>query len=67
MPVVDLYKKFGKVRWIEAIGSINEVYEQTKKAMCPQMFYLVGPKCSGKTVLGSALAERANMQLMNYH
>ena len=25
-PVVDLYKKFGKVRWIDASGDIGEVY-----------------------------------------
>ena len=25
-PVVDLYKKFGKVKWINAFGSIDDVY-----------------------------------------
>jgi adenylate kinase family enzyme len=65
--VVDLYKKFGKVKWIDAFGSVNEVYEETKKAMMPQMFFLVGPKCSGKTELGSALAKRTNMTLINFN
>jgi adenylate kinase family enzyme len=64
---VDLYKKFGKVREIDANYSVNEVYEQTKAAMLPQIFFLIGPKCSGKTTLGSALAERTNMTLMNFH
>lgn len=25
-PVVDLYKKFGKVIWIEATGTVEDVY-----------------------------------------
>lgn len=52
--------KFGKVHFISAIGSINDVYQETKKAMLPETFFLIGPKCSGKTTLGKSLAERAN-------
>ena len=35
MPVVDYYKQFGKVRHIDATGSIAEVYAQSKKAVLP--------------------------------
>lgn len=35
--VVELYKKFGKVKWIDAFGSVSDVYEQTKKAMLPEV------------------------------
>ena len=65
-PVVDLYMKFGKVHYIPATGTVNDVYMQTKKAMLPETFYLIGPKCSGKTTLGKALAERTNMKLINF-
>lgn len=58
--------KFGKVNYIKAIGSVNDVYEETKRAMLPQTFFLVGPKCSGKTTLGQALAERTNMKMFNF-
>jgi len=34
--------------------------------MLPQIFFIIGPKCSGKTALGSALAERTNMYLLNF-
>lgn len=34
--------------------------------MLPQIFFIIGPKCSGKTALGSALAERTNMHLLNF-
>jgi len=63
---VDLYAKFGKVRHIDAGESIERVYEKTRMAMLPQIFSIIGPKCSGKTALGSALAERTNMNLINF-
>lgn len=34
--------------------------------MLPQIFSVIGPKCSGKTALGSALAERTNMTHLNF-
>ena len=67
MPVIDLYKQFGKGRWIDAFGSVNEVFEMTKAAMLPQVFFIIGPKCAGKTALGGALGERCNMMLFNFH
>ena len=65
-PVVELYKKFGKVRWIDASGDIGEVYAQTKLALQPQIFFLIGPKGSGKSSLGKALADRTNMHIVNF-
>jgi len=35
MPVVDYYKKFGKVRHIDATSSIQEVYSHSKAASLP--------------------------------
>ena len=32
-PVVDMYAKFGKVKHIDASKSVDQVFEQTKKAM----------------------------------
>lgn len=34
--------------------------------MMPKIFFIIGPKCSGKTSLGSALAERTNMRMFNF-
>ena len=64
--MVDLYQKFGKVHTIDASGSVEQVYEETRRAMLPQVFYLIGPKCSGKTTLGSHLAHRTNMNMLNF-
>lgn len=35
VPVVDFYRKFGKVRTIDASGGIGEVYAATKQALMP--------------------------------
>jgi len=35
LPVVDYYKKFGKVNEIDATGGIAEVYAATKRAVLP--------------------------------
>ena len=34
--------------------------------MLPQIFSIIGPKCSGKSSLGSSLAERTNMTHLNF-
>ena len=65
-PVVEMYKKFGKVHWIDAFGSIDDVYEKTRVAMMPKIYFILGPKCSGKTKLGNALCERTNMKLLDF-
>ena len=66
VPVVDYYKQFGKVREIDATGSIAEVYAQTKKAILPQCMFLLGPKASGKSRIGDQLSQRTNMNLINF-
>lgn len=54
------------MRTIDAGQSIGDVFAATKRAVLPQIFFLIGPKCSGKTTLGQALADRTNMVLMNF-
>jgi Cdc6-like AAA superfamily ATPase len=65
-PVVDMYAKFGKVKHIDASKSVNEVFEATKKAMLPEIFFMIGPKGSGKSSVAKKLGDRANMQVINF-
>lgn len=65
-PVIDYYKKFGKIRRINAEGGIGEVYTATKEAILPQTMFIVGPKASGKTKVAADLEHRTNMQLINF-
>lgn len=67
LPVVDFYKKFGKVRHIDATGSISEVYAQSKRAVLPQCMFVLGPKASGKSTIGAAMAKRTNMKLIDFN
>lgn len=64
--MIDLYRKFGKVRTIDGSGSVNEVYAQTKKALLPEVYFLIGPKASGKSSVGKHLAEKTNMHQLNF-
>lgn len=46
---------------------ISDVYKQTKEAVLPQTMFIVGPHASGKSHIGSNLAERSNMNLINFN
>jgi adenylate kinase family enzyme len=42
-PVVEMYNRFGKVSFISGEGEVNEIYAETRKAIFPQVSFLVGP------------------------
>lgn len=65
-PVVDMYAKFGKVREVDGSGDTIQVWKATRKAMLPQVSWIVGPKISGKTAIGLALAQRTNAKLIKF-
>lgn len=67
MPVTKYYEQFGKVRTIDANRDVLDIYEDTRRAMLPQISCMIGPKASGKTTLGKDLCERTNMKLINYN
>jgi adenylate kinase family enzyme len=65
-PVIEMYEHFGKVREINGCAEINDIYEESRASVLPEVSWMVGPIGSGKSVLGSDLCERTNMQLKNY-
>jgi len=65
-PVVEMYKSLGKVREVDGSGDQIEVFKATRKAMLPQVSWIIGPKMSGKTVVGNCLASRTNAKLLNF-
>lgn len=65
-PVVEMYARFGKVKHIDASKSVGEVFEETKKAMLPQVFFMIGPKGSGKSTVATELASRTNMIVLRF-
>lgn len=59
--IVDLYNKFGKIYAIDSNGDDEgAIYEETRKAILPQILTIIGPQGSGKSKLGQALCERTN-------
>lgn len=65
-PVLDMYNRFGKVTYVSGEAEVDDVYAGTRKAIFPQVSFLVGPQGSGKTVLGKKVCERTNMSLINF-
>jgi len=65
-PVVEMYKEFGLVREVDGSGDPIQVFNATRKAMLPQVSWIIGPKISGKTTLGNKLARRTNARLLNF-
>ena len=61
-----MYSRFGKVKQIDASKGVNEVFEQTKKAMLPEIFFIIGQKGSGKSTLAKELAYRTNMEVLSF-
>lgn len=67
LPVVDFYKKFGKVVEIDATGSIAQVYAETKKAILPQILCILGAVGSGRNSIAKVLAERTNLKVLDFN
>lgn len=65
-PVIDMYKRFGKVHEIDGCRDPNEIYADSRTAILPQVSFLIGPQGAGKSVLGRGLCERTNMKLLNF-
>ena len=61
-----MYAKLGKVKHIDASKPVKEVFEATKRAMLPQVFFMIGPTGSGKSTIAKSLAYRANMEVLNF-
>lgn len=64
--VIEKYKLFGKVRVINSNQSFEDVYRDTKSAIMPEVFFMIGPKASGKTTVGAQLADRTNMTHLKF-
>lgn len=67
MPSVELYRKFGKVKEIDGSVDPLTVYENTRKAMLPQISFIIGPQASGKTNVAKALCEKTNKKHLNFN
>ena len=65
--VIEMYAKFGKVHEVDGSGDSMQVWNLTRKAMLPQISFVIGPTISGKETLAQALADRSNAKLLNFN
>jgi adenylate kinase family enzyme len=65
-PVVDFYQKYGVVRTINSDLSENQIYENLKEALFPEVYCIIGKKYSGKTEISKVLCERTGMKCINF-
>lgn len=64
--VIEKYQLFGKVRTIDSSQDFDQVYKEAQRALLPEVFFLIGQKAAGKTTVGSSLADRTNMVLVQF-
>ena len=65
-PVIEMYEHFGKVHEIDGARDANEIYEETRKHLLPQVSFMVGPQGSGKSSIGKALCNSTNMKCIDF-
>lgn len=54
------------MREVDGSGDTISVWALTRKAMLPQVSFMIGPMCSGKTTLGVELSKRTNSKSINF-
>lgn len=67
LPVINFYKNYGVVRDINSELPANEVYEQVKEQLFPEVYCIIGKKYSGKTTIAKLLGERISMKIINFN
>lgn len=65
-PLLDFYRALGKVRTVDGNRSPPEVYREFVEASLPQLFFFIGPRCSGKSTVCKHLAKRTNMHYIDF-
>lgn len=66
-PIInEVIYKYNKVKFIDSTQDMEDVYIDTKRALLPEVFFIIGPKAAGKTTVGTQLAHRTNMKLLDF-
>lgn len=60
-PVLDFYSSLGRVRSVDATGSVDDVFASVQPHFQPQLAWLMGPPAAGKTAAAEALTSGSAM------
>ncbi|KAL4450880.1 hypothetical protein ABPG74_011722 [Tetrahymena malaccensis] len=64
-PVLDFYNHFGKVKTMDGSKSVDEVYKQVQEQIKPNLIFMYGPPCVGKTETARRLSEKIKYHFVN--
>lgn len=65
-PVIEYYKKFGKIKHIDSSKSVDEVYQQVRKAIKPNLIFFWGPPGVGKSSAAQALHKKTGYLYVDF-
>lgn len=65
-PVIEYYKKFGKIKHIDSARSIDDVYASVRKAIKPNLIFFWGPPGVGKSSVAKALHKKTGYLYIDY-
>eukprot|EP00826_Nyctotherus_ovalis_P030639 TRINITY_DN2445_c0_g2_i1.p1 TRINITY_DN2445_c0_g2~~TRINITY_DN2445_c0_g2_i1.p1 ORF type:complete len:741 (-),score=248.26 TRINITY_DN2445_c0_g2_i1:325-2547(-) len=64
--VLDYYRRLGKVRYVDCAKGNTEVYTSLQKAVLPSLYFVIGPKASGKSLASNHLSSIAQMNVVKF-
>ena len=65
MEAVNFYNKMGRVKNIDCQGTPEAVYDLVQDALKPNLVFVVGPTCVGKTTLSQSMARHMSYTYLN--
>lgn len=64
-PVLDVYWRLGKVAMINGLGEIEEIYENVKRAIVPNLIFLYGAPSTGKSTVAKSICQATGYKYLN--
>lgn len=65
-PLIQMYQNYGVIRTITSEGGENEIYENLKEIVFPEIYCIIGKKYSGKTEISKILSTRTGMKIIDF-
>ena len=63
-PVLRTYKKLGKVINVNGMGEIEQIYNQVRSSIIPNITFLYGAPCIGKSDLAKKLTHTLGYNIL---
>lgn len=63
--VLEFYKQLNVVRDVDSLGVTERVFRRLKRAIQPEVFFLIGAPGCGKSTLGKKMAEKYNLEFLD--